>query len=45
MTIYLIPVAGVLTGVAVLGEELTTSMITALVIITIGLLIVNRSNA
>lgn len=45
MTVYLIPVAGVLSGVVFLGEALTASMIAALALILCGVFIVNRSAA
>lgn len=41
-TIYLIPVAGVLSGVLVLGEELTTQMLAALALILGGIFMANR---
>ena len=42
MTIYLIPVAGVITSAIVLGEELTVSMVIALGLIFIGIFVVNQ---
>lgn len=44
MTIYLIPVAGVLSGILVLGERLTWMMVVALVLISAGIFVVNRGN-
>jgi len=44
MTIYLIPVAGVLSGILVLGEKLTPQMIVALLLISAGIFVVNRGN-
>ena len=41
-TIYLIPVAGVLLGNLILGEQITPSMIVALGLILLGIFIVNR---
>ncbi len=43
MTIYLIPVAGVLSGVLILNEQLTSQMIIALALILFGVYVVNRS--
>lgn len=45
MTIYLIPVAGVLSGVLVLGERVTVWMVLALLLISIGIFVVNRDNS
>ena len=42
MTIYLIPVAGVITGILVLGEALTVQMVIALGLILFGIFVVNR---
>ena len=41
-TIYLIPVAGVITGVLVLDEALTTNMVVALLLIVAGVFVINR---
>lgn len=41
-TMYLIPIAGVLAGVVVLGEALTPNIIAALVLILIGVVLVNH---
>lgn len=41
-TMYLIPIAGVLAGVIVLGEALTANMISALVLILLGVVLVNH---
>lgn len=42
MTVYLIPVAGVISGVIILDEELTGAMIVALVLIALGVYVVDR---
>lgn len=41
-TIYLIPVAGVISSAIVLGEKLTPQMVLALIFIFIGIFVVNR---
>ena len=41
-TVYLIPVAGVLAGIVVLGEQLSPSMVIALIMILLGIFIVSR---
>jgi len=41
-TMYLIPIAGVLAGVIVLGEALTANMISALILILLGVVLVNH---
>ena len=41
-TIYLIPVAGVITGVLVLDEALTLNMVAALVLIVAGVFVINQ---
>ena len=42
-TVYLIPVVGVILGNLILGEQVTTSMMMALVLILSGIFIVNRN--
>ncbi|MEM7034603.1 MAG: DMT family transporter [Chloroflexota bacterium] len=42
MTIYLIPVAGVISGAVILGEQLTNQMLLALVLILSGVFMANR---